>query len=82
MTAEDLEREAERVAERMRKRGAWVSDDLRIRPEEAAAMLDVVPQTLVNWRYLGRGPVHVKIRKQITYRIVDILAEREFDSFA
>lgn len=40
---------------------------------EAAALLKLDPRTLQNWRYLGRGPVHVRIsRKAVRYRLRDL----------
>lgn len=40
---------------------------------EAAALLKLDPRTLQNWRYLGRGPVHVRIsRKAVRYRRCDL----------
>lgn len=69
-----LEAEAERVADRIRARGGWASADLRIRPDEAAELLDVSPATLRNWRYLDTGPVAITVGAKVSYRIVDVLA--------
>ena len=72
-----LESEAERVAQRIRARGDWVSDDLRVSAETTAAMLDIKPGTLRNWSYIAKGPTPIRIENgPRTYRLVDILAAR------
>jgi hypothetical protein len=79
MNSSDLEDEAERVAKRIRARGEWVSDDLRIKLETAAPMIDIKPEVLRNWVYLGKGPPAVRMgaRKPMTFFITDILRMRK-----
>ena len=40
---------------------------------EAAEIISVSPQTLRNWRYLGRGPAYSKRGSLIRYKIQDLL---------
>ena len=42
-------------------------------PEEAAALLSVKPETLRNWRHLGKGPPYRKIRRKVVYELSDLL---------
>lgn len=81
-TLPDLETEAERVAERIRARGGWVSDDLRVLPSVAAEMLGIKEESLKNRRYLGSPPPAVIIGRSVTYRLVDLLAMRTFSNAA
>ncbi|GAA1480619.1 hypothetical protein GCM10009624_10590 [Gordonia sinesedis] len=39
---------------------------------EAAEYLGVKPETLNQWRYLGRGPSYVKSGRAIIYRLKDL----------
>jgi hypothetical protein len=40
---------------------------------EAAKILSVSPQTLRNYRHLGRGPVYSKRGRMVRYKILDLL---------
>ncbi|MGQ9688325.1 MAG: helix-turn-helix domain-containing protein [Desulfobaccales bacterium] len=40
---------------------------------EAAKLLGVSPQTLRNWRFLGKGPAYTKRGRMIRYRVQDLL---------
>ncbi len=40
---------------------------------EAAMMLSVSPQTLRNWRHLGRGPAYARRMRIVRYRVADLL---------
>lgn len=71
----DLLAEAEIVARRMRQDNVWVSYDLRVKPETAAYMLGIKLDALKNRRYLGKGPRAVIFDRQVTYFLVDVLAE-------
>lgn len=39
----------------------------------AAGMLSASPQTLRNWRHLGRGPAYSKKGYMVRYRVQDLL---------
>jgi len=39
----------------------------------AAEMLSASPQTLRNWRHLGRGPAYSKRGRMVRYRVEDLL---------
>ena len=39
----------------------------------AAKIINSSPQTLRNWRHLGRGPVYSKRGKMVRYRVQDLL---------
>ena len=41
-------------------------------PEQTASYLGTAPQTLANWRVVGRGPKYVRVGKLIRYRLADI----------
>ena len=41
---------------------------------DVAAMLDLNPKTVQNWRYLQVGPPYVKHRGRVYYRAVDMKA--------
>ena len=41
---------------------------------DVAAMLDVSPKTVQNWRYLLVGPPYVKHRGRVYYRAADMKA--------
>jgi len=70
----DLESRAEVIAERLRKRGKWVSPDLRVRAEIAADMLGIAEGTLSNWRAEGRQRFPcVRPAGFVTYYLVDLL---------
>ena len=74
----ELESEAERVAERIRARGGWVSVDLRVLPAEAADFIGCTEASLRN----RSTPPKVRIGRSVTYRIVDLLRERRIDYLA
>ena len=40
---------------------------------EAAKLLSSSPQTLRNWRYLGRGPAYSKRGRMVRYLVRDLL---------
>ena len=40
---------------------------------EAAKLLSASPQTLRNWRFLGKGPAYSKRGRMIRYRVQDLL---------
>ncbi len=40
---------------------------------EAAAILSISPQSLRNWRCIGRGPVYTKKNRMVRYRVQDLL---------
>lgn len=42
--------------------------------KDLAAMLDVNPKTVQNWRYLQVGPPFVKHRGRVYYRSADVKA--------
>ncbi len=39
---------------------------------EAAKILSSSPQTLRNWRHLGRGPVYHKRGRMVRYKVQDL----------
>lgn len=41
-------------------------------PSEVSRLLDVPVGTLANWRYLGRGPIFVRIGRHVRYRTDDL----------
>jgi len=41
---------------------------------EAAMILSVSPQTLRNYRHLGRGPAYSKRGRMVRYRVADLLS--------
>lgn len=40
---------------------------------EAAKILSVSPQTLRNWRFLGKGPAYSKRSHMVRYLVADLL---------
>ena len=40
---------------------------------EAAKIISSSPQTLRNWRHLGRGPAYSKRGRMVRYRVQDLL---------
>lgn len=42
--------------------------------DDLAEMLQISPQTIYRWRYLGTGPVGVRIGKHVRYRVQDVEA--------
>jgi len=49
---------------------------------EAAKLLSASPQTLRNWRHIGRGPAYSKRGRMVRYRVQDLLnfmKERRID---
>ena len=51
-----------------------------VAPEEAARRLGLEQSTLANWRWSGRGPVHIKVGGRVRYRLVDLLEYLEAHS--
>jgi predicted DNA-binding transcriptional regulator AlpA len=51
-----------------------IDPDELIRSDKVAKMLGVKPQTLIAWRYEGKGPRFVKIGRLAFYRRSDIRA--------
>jgi len=49
---------------------------------EAAKILSVSPQSLRNWRHLGRGPAYSKKSRLVRYRVQDLLAGFRFSAGA
>jgi hypothetical protein len=41
---------------------------------EAAELLVIAVKTLRNWRFLGRGPPHLKVGRLVRYRLSDLKA--------
>ncbi len=41
---------------------------------EAAKIADLSPQTLRNWRQLGRGPNYIKLGRAVRYSLVDLIS--------
>lgn len=39
----------------------------------AAKIIDSSPQTLRNWRHLGRGPAYSKRGRMVRYKVQDLL---------
>lgn len=75
----DLEARTEHLAVRLRARGKWVSDDLRVLPEVVADLLCISPDTLTNWR---AAKLHPELRwcrpaGRVTYFLADALAAIE-----
>ena len=49
---------------------------------EAAKILSVSPQSMRNWRCIGRGPAYSKRGRMVRYRVQDLLdfmGERRID---
>jgi hypothetical protein len=40
---------------------------------QAAKILSSSPQTLRNWRHLGRGPAYAKKGRMVRYQVADLL---------
>ncbi|MQA05015.1 MAG: helix-turn-helix domain-containing protein [Streptosporangiales bacterium] len=51
----------------MNAEGLWTPDDL-------SSYLDIPKETLYRWRYLGIGPVAVRIGKHLRYDPADVRA--------
>ncbi len=43
-----------------------------LKPADAAEYLGVKPETLNQWRWLGRGPAYVKVGRTVVYRLKDL----------
>jgi hypothetical protein len=52
----------------MEKQDRYVND------VEAAEILSASPQTLRNWRHLGRGPIYRKKGRMVRYLLADLHA--------
>lgn len=48
-------------------------EDRFVNDVEAAKMLSASPQTLRNWRHLGKGPVYSKKSRMVRYLVRDLL---------
>jgi hypothetical protein len=48
--------------------------DLFVNDVEAAKLLSVSPQTLRNWRFLGKGPPYYRRGRLVRYNFSDLLA--------
>ena len=44
------------------------ASDALLTPDEVAAELRLAVDTLKRWRYLGRGPAHLKVGARVRYR--------------
>lgn len=51
-----------------------MSEEKLLTPEELAERWKIAVGTLENWRYLGKGPLWLKIGGQARYRLADVLA--------
>jgi hypothetical protein len=49
------------------------TQDRYVNDVEAAQILSVSPQTLRNWRFLGRGPAYSKRGRMCRYKVADLL---------
>jgi hypothetical protein len=47
--------------------------DRYVDDREAARILSSSPQTLRNWRFLGRGPAYSKRGKMVRYKVQDLI---------
>ncbi len=47
--------------------------DRYVNDVEASKMLAVSPQTLRNYRHLGKGPAYSKRGRMVRYRVADLL---------
>jgi len=45
-----------------------------VNDRQAARIIDASPQTLRNWRHLGKGPAYSKRGRMVRYRVADLLA--------
>ncbi|MBK9656918.1 MAG: helix-turn-helix domain-containing protein [Rhodanobacteraceae bacterium] len=69
----------DRIAERLRAKGHWVSDDDRVYEAGAAELLGCSTETLRKWRAADTAPVFIRAGR-LTYRIsavLEFLASRE-----
>jgi predicted DNA-binding transcriptional regulator AlpA len=41
--------------------------------KQLAEMLNMKPETLKNWRWEGKGPIFIKIGRNVRYRMSDVL---------
>lgn len=55
------------------KKPTYQPDEL-LRDRHAAAVLNVSPKTLANWRVSGTGPRFIKSGRLVTYRYADLQA--------
>lgn len=53
---------------------ASVDPEELIGNDQAAKLIGVAPETLVQWRYLGRGPCFLKVGRLVWYRRADLAA--------
>ncbi|MBV7701912.1 helix-turn-helix domain-containing protein [Nocardia nova] len=47
--------------------------DEHLTPPQLAKRWDMSPQSLAQWRYLGRGPAYIKIGTKVLYPFADVL---------
>lgn len=47
--------------------------DCYVNDVEAAKIISSSPQTLRNWRYLGRGPAYSKQGRMVRYKVQDLI---------
>ncbi len=47
--------------------------DRYVNDVEAAKILSASPQTLRNWRFIGRGPAYSKRGRMVRYKVADLL---------
>lgn len=52
-------------------------DDICLTPTEAAKWLGIAPQTLADWRSLGRGPNFVRDGRYVVYSIEELRRYRD-----
>ena len=48
--------------------------DIHLHQIELARRWKLSPRTLERWRWLGRGPRHIKVGARVLYRVEDIEA--------
>jgi len=47
--------------------------------KEAARFMNMSHRTLEQWRWLGEGPPFLKIKRQVRYRLADLIRYQERD---
>lgn len=50
-----------------------MNPDCYVNDVEAARIISSAPQTLRNWRHVGRGPAYSKKGRMVRYRVQDLL---------
>lgn len=72
----DLKTRVAELAERLERRGIWVSEDYRVRESGAAFVLGVTARTLQRWREAGMAPPFItfgRLDRILTYDLHDVL---------